>query len=103
MSQQKVDRYKKEKANRAKELKKQKRRHTINVLLGTVIACFCVGFIIWSGVRKWAPQPETTTAKYVSQIDADSLRQTLIQQGVITTTADENATTTEAATTTKAK
>lgn len=99
MSQEKVDRYKKEKANRAKIMKKQKIKHIFSVIGGIAVLCLVAVFIIISGYKKWGPQEETTTPKYVSQVDADTLRETLIAQGVITTTAAENEATTEEATT----
>lgn len=46
MSQAKVDRYKEEKANRRKNMARQKRNHVIAVICGWVVAIAIVG---WAG------------------------------------------------------
>lgn len=46
MSQAKVDKYKQEKANRQKIMKKQKRMHRVEM---TAIALVCVLFLGWVG------------------------------------------------------
>lgn len=48
MSQAKVDRYKEEKANRKKTLKKQKLMQTIYTICGSVICLAIVGWIGYS-------------------------------------------------------
>ena len=48
MSQEKVERYKKEKANRKKDLKKQKRKVWISRIVGVIFALALTAFIGWS-------------------------------------------------------
>ena len=47
MSQEKVDRYKQEKANRQQIIKKQKRDRMLGILLALVIV---IGLLVWFGV-----------------------------------------------------
>lgn len=49
MSQEKVDRYKKEKANRRKTMKKEKIKKGILSVAGTVVCVVVVGWIGYSG------------------------------------------------------
>lgn len=51
MSQAKVDKYKKNKANRQKIMKKEKWMHTLEM---TVIALVCVAFVGWVGYSIYA-------------------------------------------------
>lgn len=48
MSQEKVDRYKLEKANRKKIMKKQKRRALLTKIMLILFALLFIGFIAWS-------------------------------------------------------
>lgn len=48
MSQEKVDRYKKEKANRKEILKKEKRNRMITRIGGGVVCAALIGWIGWS-------------------------------------------------------
>ncbi len=62
MSQQKVDRYKKEKYNRKQQLKKEKRQHLLYSIAGSVAAVAIVtwiGFSVYSRVQ--ANKPVTYT------------------------------------------
>ena len=59
MSQAKVERYKKEKANRKQILKKEKAK---NLIARTVGAVICIGWIGYSGYSRWeASRPAKTT------------------------------------------
>lgn len=53
MSQAKVDRYKTEKANRKKIMAQEKRRHTISVLCGWIVAIALVCWIGYSGYQTY--------------------------------------------------
>ena len=48
MSQEKVDKYKQEKANRKKTMAKEKLKKKLYILLGAVITAAFVGWIGWS-------------------------------------------------------
>ena len=63
MSQEKVERYKKEKANRKQTMKKDKAK-SIAARTADVIVCIAlIGWIGYSGYSKWeAKQPAKTTA-----------------------------------------
>lgn len=52
MSQEKVDRYKKEKANRQENIRKQKRRHRLEMTALAVVAAAFVGWIGFSVYQK---------------------------------------------------
>lgn len=62
MSQKKVDRYKEQKANRKKEVKKARTKSTLTRLAGVIV---CLAFVCWigySGYTIWeSSQPAKTT------------------------------------------
>ena len=61
MSQEKVNRYKEEKANRKKTIARMKFRHKVNMVLGTVVAIAIVvgiGFAVYSDIK--SKQPTST-------------------------------------------
>ena len=53
MSQAKVDRYKQEKANRKKIMAQEKRKHTLSVICGWVIAIALIGWAGYSGYQMY--------------------------------------------------
>ena len=62
MSQAKVERYKKEKANRKQILKKETAKSLITRTVGAVICIALIGWIGYSGYSRWeASQPAKTT------------------------------------------
>ncbi len=62
MSQAKVERYKKEKANRKEILKKEKAKSLMVRTAGAVICIALIGWIGYSGYSRWeASQPAKTT------------------------------------------
>lgn len=62
MSQAKVERYKKEKANRKQIMKREKAKSITARIAGTIV---CAAILVWAGVsgyNKWeASQPSKTT------------------------------------------
>lgn len=79
MSQAKVDRYKEEKRNRKETMAKEKRKHTLSVLAGGLVA---VVFAAWIGVSGYnmyqANKPLETIYvdmtefdNYMSSLDAE--------------------------------
>lgn len=70
MSQEKVDRYKKEKANRKTILKKEKRKSILTKILGSVV---CLGLIAWVGISGFRAfkenQPIVQTEVNLSALD----------------------------------
>ncbi|MEG1291653.1 MAG: hypothetical protein RSD28_05085 [Lachnospiraceae bacterium] len=64
MSQEKVDHYKEEKANRKKNMKKQKITHITSMILGTVAGVAIIGWVGYSGYGYFQSQkaenPTTT-------------------------------------------
>ena len=58
MSQEKIDRYKEEKANRKKNLAKQKRNAILGKIGGVLILILLVAWIGWSGYRNHQEQKE---------------------------------------------
>ena len=68
MSQQKVDRYKQEKANRQKMIKKQKREILILKIAGSLIALALVG---WVGFSVY--DMTNVETKQTSEIDTTAL------------------------------
>lgn len=53
MSQAKVDRYKQEKANRKKIMAQEKRKRTLSVICGWVIAIALIGWAGYSGYQMY--------------------------------------------------
>lgn len=63
MSQQKVDRYKKEKANRKKIMKQEKIKSIAARTAGAIVCIALIGWIGYSGYNLWeSSQPAKTTA-----------------------------------------
>jgi hypothetical protein len=54
MSQAKVDRYKEEKKNRQKNLKKEKRHENLLKACGVLVACVIVGWVGYSGYSAYS-------------------------------------------------
>ena len=63
MSQEKVDKYKKEKANRKKIIARQKRHEFFARLAVGVVTIAFFGFIIVSAYFKWFDKKDETTAE----------------------------------------
>lgn len=61
MSQEKVDRYKKEKANRQKILRKQKIERIVGKTVGAVLLVVIVGWLGYSAYDKIQSRPVETT------------------------------------------
>ncbi len=80
MSQEKVERYKLEKANRKQILKKEKAKATAARIGGIVICVAFIGWIGYSGYTRWqAAQPAKTTevtvdalTEYMNGLSADA-------------------------------
>ncbi len=73
MSQEKVERYKKEKANRKQTMKKEKAKSFAARIAGTVVCIALIGWIGYSGYNKWeSKQPAKTT-----EISVDALSEYL--------------------------
>lgn len=70
MSQAKVDRYKEEKANRKKTMKKAKIMHTIYSLCGAVICIVVLGWIGYSAYGYFHSEDTKTTARTEVNVDA---------------------------------
>ena len=63
MSQEKVERYKKEKASRKQTMKKDKAKSIAARTVGVIVCIALIGWIGYSGYSKWeAKQPAKTTA-----------------------------------------
>ena len=90
MSQEKVDAYKKEKANRKKVLKTQKTKALVYRILGGVAGVLVIGWIVWSVVDSSIEKPRVFTEKELS-----SMRDVInaVGLGDATTASKENATT----------
>ena len=61
MSQEKVEKYKQEKANRKKNIKKEKRLHVLRVIFYSLIALAILGFLGWSVYDKFIREEEKPT------------------------------------------
>lgn len=67
MSQEKVDRYKKDKANRKKALAKQKQQKmvkTVGAILGSALLIVAIVLSVKQLNGDFAPEPETETSSY---------------------------------------
>lgn len=101
MSQEKVDKYKKEKYNRKHAKKKSNVKKIVSYIVVTVIA---IAFIIYIGYSVavstglYTP-PTTTTHVDWSDEEIESLRNTLIQNGDTNVKGETEAATTQAETT----
>ena len=79
MSQEKVERYKKEKANRKQTMKKQKAKTFAMRTAGVLVCAALLGWIGYSGYSKWeASQPVKTTeittdalSDYINSLSAE--------------------------------
>lgn len=79
MSQEKVNRYKEEKANRKEIMKKAKRAEFLRNIVASVVLVAVVGWVGYSGVTyiiKHQPRPEvdvnyTAVADYVESLTAE--------------------------------
>lgn len=88
MSQAKVDKYKQEKANRKKIMKKEKRQHVLRVLLGCLVGLALVGFLVWTVVDKYNEKNNETQQITLSEEEMSKL----IEQLNSTTTGSEKDT-----------
>ena len=69
MSQEKVERYKKEKANRKQILKREKAKSIVLRLAGAAICIALLGWIGYSGYTRW----ESTRPVKTTEISTDAL------------------------------
>lgn len=69
MSQEKVDRYKQEKANRKKTMKKEKRMGILRKAAATVIALAIVGWLGYSAYDLY----ESNQVRAVAEVNYDSI------------------------------
>lgn len=109
MSQQKVDKYKKDKANRKKLIAKQKRQEFFARLAAGVVTIAFIGFIVVSAYFKWFDKKGETTAEAatysLSEEEISSVWEAYTEesesteeettQSAETTSSDEAATTEE--------
>ena len=85
MSQEKVNKYKEEKANRKETMKKAKRAEMIRNIVASVVLVAVVGWVGYSGVTyiiKHRPRPEvdvnyTSVADYVEGLTAEETEETV--------------------------
>lgn len=89
MSQAKVDKYKQDKANRKKIMKKEKRQRVLRILLACIVGIAIAGFLVWSVVDKYNEKNKETQQITLSSEEMSSL----MEQITATTTAGEGATT----------
>ena len=95
MSQEKVNKYKEQKAKRKETMKKQKRAELIRNIVASVVLVAAIGWVGYSGVTyiiKHLPRPEvdvnyTSVADYVESLTAEE-EETLEEVG----TVEEDAT-----------
>lgn len=73
MSQEKVDRYKNEKANRKKIMKKQKIKHAMSLTLVTLICVVCVGYIGYSAYGLY----ESNKTVETTEVNIDAINEYL--------------------------
>ncbi len=76
MSQAKVDRYKEEKRNRKETMAKEKRKHTLSVLAGSVVAIALVCWIGVSGYNMYQSNKPLETI-YVDMTELDNYMNSL--------------------------
>lgn len=88
MSQEKIDRYKEEKANRKKNISKQKKKDFALKVVGVLFALAILGWIVYSGYNAFfvEDEPETIT---LSAEEMSSLMESLNAQ---TTSGKEDET-----------
>lgn len=73
MSQEKVDKYKKEKANRKKIMAREKRMKRIYILLGTLVGIAFVawiGFSVYNDFIKEEPPAATLSAEEIAELQS---------------------------------
>ncbi len=107
MSQEKVDKYKKEKANRKKIIARQKRHEFFARLAVGVVTIAFFGFIIVSAYFKWFDKKDETTAEAatysLSEEEISSVWEAYTEEPESseeeTTSAEEESASTEEATT----
>ena len=85
MSQEKVDRYKKEKANRKKTIAREKLKKKLYILAGVLVTAV---FVVWIG---WSVYAEKKAAEDESRQMSEFQAQ--LEEYLATATATENATT----------
>ena len=97
MSQEKVDKYKQEKANRKKTMAKEKLKKKLYILLGAVITAAFVGWIGWSvyAEKKAAAEQESMIASLQAQLVTATVSTTT---GTAGTTGTDDATTADTTT-----
>jgi len=79
MSQAKVERYKEAKKNRKETMAREKRRHTLNVAIASVICVALLGWIGYSGFQVYENNKPLETVyvdmtelnDYMSSLDAE--------------------------------
>lgn len=69
MSQEKVDRYKEQKKNRKKTMKKEKRLHYLGRFAGIVV---CAAIIVWAGWSIYQKYESGKPASY-TEVNLDSI------------------------------
>ncbi len=72
MSQAKVDRYKEEKANRKKTMKKEKAMRILYSVIGTLVCLVLVSWIAYSAYGYFHNQDSQTTASR-TEVNVDAL------------------------------
>lgn len=72
MSQAKVDRYKEEKANRKKTMKKEKFKNAVGAICGTVIGVAVVGWIGYSAYGYFRDQ-DNNSSTVQTEVDFDAV------------------------------
>jgi hypothetical protein len=102
MSQEKVDRYKKSKANRKKELKKKKRRRVYAYICGTVVTLLVLAFLGWSVWRTFIKDDTTSDSstytlseEELSSILAATTEETTVNALLAETDEDSDSTDTD--------
>ena len=107
MSQEKVDRYKQEKANRKKNIAKEKRKKKIYVLLGALVGAAFVAWIGFSVYKDYIEEPTqpvvTLSPEQSSKIEEMLGNNTTAKQDETTSKKDETTTAAEGETTTSAE
>lgn len=73
MSQEKVERYKKEKANRKTTMKKEKAKSIATRIIGTVICVALVAWIGYSSYSKWESSRPVKTTEITTDALSDYL------------------------------
>ena len=94
MSQEKVDRYKQEKANRKKSIAKEKLKKKLYIVAGAVVGIAFLGWIAWS-----IPAEKRAAEEERKQSIADSIAMSQLLDELNAQLASQNATTTGSATT----